>query len=97
MKSFTKQLAEKLTFKPFKARKERDDYGTTRWVPDSHAQIRSGSVLRLKSGAIQIVGDCNEVFGVCDDCVEYGYKDIAEVAHIEQLVGKTRKPRRRVG
>jgi hypothetical protein len=95
MKSFEKQLAERLTFKPFKAREEKTDYGTTRWVPDSRHPIRAGSVLRLKNGRVQIVGDCNELFGVCDDCVEYGYKDIKEVAHIEQLLEK-RKPRRRV-
>ena len=94
MRSFEKQLAGRLTFKPFRARKERDALGLERFTDETQDQVRAGSVIRLKNGSVQIVGDCNALFGVCDDCVEYGYEDIAEIAHIEQLLER-KKPKRK--
>lgn len=93
MKSFKKQLAERLAFKAFRPRKEKDRYGFESWTDDTRAQVRAGAVLRLKNGSLQIVGDCNELFGVCDDCVEYGYEDVVEVAHLDQLLRKKGKRR----
>jgi len=94
MKSFEKQLAESLTFKPFRARKERDEFGLETWTDETRDQIRPGTVIRFNDGVVQIVGHCNEIFGVCDDCTEYGYDDVEAVAHVEQLL-KSKKSRRK--
>lgn len=91
MNAFPKQLAKRLTFKPFKAKKERDQFGFETYNQETRDQISPGAVLRMKNGSIQIVGDCNQLFGVCDDCVEYGYEDVKEIAHIDQLLKKKGK------
>lgn len=44
--------------------------------------IRPGAILRLKSGELRLVGHVNANLGVCDDCVEFQYEDISEVAYL---------------
>lgn len=44
--------------------------------------LRPGAVLRLKSGALKLVGHVNANLGVCDDCVDFNYSDISEVAYL---------------
>jgi len=91
LKSFEKQLAERITFKPFKAKKMKDQFGLETWADETREKIRPGTVMRMKDKSIQIVGDCNALFGVCNDCTEYDYDQIIEIAHIEQLLGKKSK------
>lgn len=49
---------------------------------DWEMEIKSGMVLKLKSGEIALVGDVNELLGVCDDCTGFFKEDIAEFAHL---------------
>lgn len=44
--------------------------------------VRPGAILRLKSGELRLVGHVNANLGVCDDCTEFDYQDIAEVAYL---------------
>jgi len=64
-----KKIAAKLKFKRF----------------DANCEIRAGSVLKLKDDRIVLVGDVNELLGVCDDCTEFKRDAIQEIAHIEDL------------
>ncbi len=45
-----------------------------------------GDVLKLKDGSLKLVGDVNRELGVCDDCVEFKYTDIIEVANIKDVL-----------
>ncbi|MDQ3748009.1 MAG: hypothetical protein M3367_03175 [Acidobacteriota bacterium] len=45
-------------------------------------EIKSGHILRLKTGEIHLVGDVNEILGVCDDCTIFKKDDIEAIAHI---------------
>lgn len=56
--------------------------GPVRPTDETRQQVRAGAVLKLKDGSTHFVGDCNELLGVCDDCREFDYKDIAEIAHL---------------
>lgn len=44
--------------------------------------VRPGAILRLKSGELRLVGHVNANLGVCDDCTEFQYQDISEVAYL---------------
>lgn len=44
--------------------------------------VRPGAILRLKSGELRLVGHVNANLGVCDDCIEFQYQDISEVAYL---------------
>lgn len=44
--------------------------------------VRPGAVLRIKSGELKLVGHVNANLGVCDDCVDFVYEDIVEVAYL---------------
>jgi len=45
-------------------------------------EIKTGDILRLKEGQIVLVGDVNQLLGVCDDCTEFNKDDIDSIAHI---------------
>lgn len=53
---------------------------------DSQREIHAGDLLRLRSGEIVLVGNVNELLGVCDDCRDFGKDDIEAIASIEQLL-----------
>lgn len=93
--AFEKALASKLTFRSFKVEKE-TSYGLETVSGKTRDQIRPGTVVRYKDGVVQIIGHCNQLMGVCDDCVEYDIEAIVEIAHIEELTrAKKRKPKKR--
>lgn len=46
------------------------------------ATLRPGAILRLKSGELRLVGHVNVNLGVCDDCTDFEYEDIAEIAYL---------------
>lgn len=49
---------------------------------ETRMRVREGAVLKLKSGEIYLVGYCNEILGVCDDCRDFDYQAIAEIAYL---------------
>ncbi len=49
---------------------------------NKHNEIKTGDILCLKNGKIYLVGDVNELLGVCDDCTEFSKNDIDSIAHI---------------
>ncbi len=64
-------IKDKLNFKPY-------DQGL-------YESFKVGDVLKLKDGSLKLVGDVNRELGVCDDCVEFKYSDIVEVANIKDV------------
>jgi hypothetical protein len=67
-----------LDFKPFKYELRSPGLETD----ETRKQVRSGAVLKLKDGFTYFVGDVNDILGVCDDCTEFSFSDIAEIAYL---------------
>lgn len=40
--------------------------------------IQPGTLVRLGSGKIMLIGDINRLFGTCDCCQDFGEEDIEE-------------------
>lgn len=49
--------------------------------PAGDDRIRAGAVLRV-GGEDYLVGDVNELLGVCDDCRDFRYEDIDAIAYL---------------
>jgi hypothetical protein len=49
--------------------------------------IESGDVLQMNDGRFPLVGDVNEVLGICDDCWDYRREDVYSITKdvIQQL------------
>jgi hypothetical protein len=58
-----------ITFEPYV---KRNGYDKT--------QINTGKFVKLKDGTVFLIGDVNEILGVCDDCKEFDEDEIAEVS-----------------
>lgn len=89
-----KEIIDNLDFQPFKYEVGPPFEGATYMRPtkETRARVQPGAVLKLKTGGFYLVGDCNAILGVCDDCCEFGYEDIAEIAYLwepEQPVSET--------
>ncbi len=70
-------IASKLTFVPYK---------NSDSIYDDDGPISPGAVLRFADGKIELVGNCNTILGIiCDHC-SLREKEIAEVAHISELL-----------
>lgn len=63
-------LKRNLVFKPF----------------DQNIEIKAGDVLKLKNGETHLVGDVNEVLGVCEDCTIFKSDDIEEIGNIYEFI-----------
>lgn len=79
-------LIDGLTFEPFVFEEEPNnseyerDY--KRPTQETRGRVRAGAVLKLKDGDVYFVGECNTRLGVCDDCCEFKYEDIVEIAYL---------------
>jgi hypothetical protein len=70
-----KEFVEKLSFRDYVKPPDRN-YDT----------FSSGEVLKLNNGEIYLVGDINEVLGICDDCKTFTISDISARANIFDLI-----------
>lgn len=78
------QVIDSLTFEPFIFEKEPPWEGAEHMSISeaTKRRVRTGAVVRLKDGDVYFVGDCNAILGVCDDCCEFKYEDIGEIAYL---------------
>jgi len=86
-------LYESLTFHPFAVTYD-EEHGLRTRSRVCEARVFPGSVLRLKAPdqrseeheeyplTYVLVGNCNAILGLCDDCVGFDWEDIDAVAYL---------------
>jgi hypothetical protein len=43
-------------------------------------KLESGDIIQTNDGKFLLIGDVNEVLGICDDCTEFSKEDIYRIA-----------------
>jgi hypothetical protein len=84
---------ETLTFTPFTVTYD-EEHGLRTRSSECEALVRPGTVLRLKPPeersdehedyplTFVLVGNCNTILGLCDDCTGFDWEDIEAVAYL---------------
>jgi hypothetical protein len=44
--------------------------------------LRAGNAVKTSSGSVSLIGDCNELLGVCDDCTDFSAGDVVAYARV---------------
>lgn len=77
------EVLDRLTFQPFDYQEAPAwEDGPLSPSEETRHKVYAGAVLKLKDGSIYLVGDCNEILGVCDDCTEFQLRDVDEIAYL---------------
>lgn len=54
------------------------------WTPGAPEELEAGMVLMFNDGSWELVGDVNELRGICDDCrADWKLDDVVKWAKIE--------------